>query len=154
MEQLYRSENSPKAVFRGLLAKVLLPATPTRRLYSFVMVCTTVFYEQYLDTHFPLLTNSCQISLTYNSLYPTAAENNINWNLWSMSSSCICLSSSKERWQNQSSFHRSSYFQCPVPMQDWWPYGRSFQGFYIAPPRLPWQKTEVIPQVFVCEPHL
>lgn len=60
-------------------------------------------------------------------------KSNTNWNLWSMSSSSLCLSSPKERCQNKSFFHRSSYFLYPVPMQDWWPYSRRFQGFCISP---------------------
>lgn len=45
-------------------------------------------------------------------------ESNINWNQQSMSSSSLCFSLPKDRWQNKSFLHRPSCFNYPVPMQD------------------------------------
>lgn len=69
-------------------------------------------------------------------------ESNINWNQWSMSSSSLCFSLPKDRWQNKSLLHRLSCFNFPVPMQDWWPYTRCLQGVCISSPGLLWQRAE------------
>lgn len=76
-------------------------------------------------------------------------ESNINWNQQSMSSSSLCFSLPKDRWQNKSFLHRPSCFNYPVPMQDWWPYTRCLQGLCISSPGLLWQRAEEIPEVLM-----
>lgn len=76
-------------------------------------------------------------------------ESNINWNQQSMSSSSLCFSLPKDRWQNKSFLQRPSCFNYPVPMQDWWPYTRCLQGLCISSPGLLWQRAEEIPEVLM-----